>query len=1471
MKPTLPKLLLTALLSVQALPAATLWSGYNQGKIDSDWDWVSTYELTGDLILNTTLSWPASDVDGYEEDNGIQYSDICWEGSGSSLSGTGKLTAPRADEQIGYGLMNLQSELYLYMPANAVIEKGVTLENMYLHLSPEASDSTTTINATLKNCNIRPNGNTVDLRKATLQECDYSFYASSGDSYSGTILTTTLELNTESRMEVEGACIVDGNVTMSGTLYNEVSIGGYYDENLSDEENSTANGWTPEQRVAISKATLMTPLIFNIWGYYYSGYDEGLQFSDYGQLTITGTLTVNRPTPVLFTADIQGQVQGDNPEATHQLYQQFIKSYTETDKILPNPQEALIICGSVSEQSVSNLKPYYNPVVYVDCDNSASGYEYESYQALTDKEFYAEAGTDGMVHLYLRDGSWDNTVTPEPLPTPTPTPTPTPEPTPTPQDALVWNDRTMGQISYDDEYGDEIVDERLNGNLLLNTTLRWTDAEVEDIIDIAWQTADGEPSETPLSLTGSGKLTVETAASDKTLGISNLPNSLYLCLPYAPTTIGEDITMENLHIVTSHKGATINGTLKNCSIEPDFEATVDLTRATLSGCRIYFYSDSSTVIAPELKLDRISAIEVEGEGNTIQGNVTMNTGTYATGEAYLKYDYSRTLQQNLSANGVSAEQVRTAIQSSFAGGIVFTIDSYMADGSIHYDYDNWKPQLTITGTLNVEGPSAIIFSTLCDGEVEDGSMSAEEFRNTVAAVTQQLPSADSPVIVCGSVTEKSVNNLRPYSSKSVIVEVWNDDEEYDWEYESFRALTDKAFYAEAGKDGLVYIYLRDGSWENSVVIPTPTPTPTPTPKPEIPELVITPGSSITLGGENTTPSASHPVQMQGGTVDATALNDSLLNNSIFKGNSGTVKLNAQQTFSVSGSGTLGYNIDGGNLALAKDSNVTLGGETYATGNTTVGNGILTVSTNATLGKGANSRVDLTTAGGRLTNYGRVNANIDMGNDTTMLNEGIIAGAVLMEKGSTAINNGSISGKLTVKNGARAFGSGIFSDTLVESGGFLHAGNSPGFQSHKALTLQSGATISFSVDGIRPATAEQAGGGTHSQMQVESLTLSGTVNVAVDITTGIVNAGAEPFSVDLMTATQTDGDADFALQLDDDMGLLEDAALSWSGSTLTLSGSVSEDALAMLANKDSVHLANTMWASAAVVQDFARLAESQSMIGNAEQTTWWGGAFGTFQHVSDDTKGYTYNSSGYGVGLQHAFSDSFRAGFGLGQSFGTYSARRNGTEVDQMAIMPILTAQYVSMQGQNSFSLNAHLAYGNVENEAETINLGMPGTAEWDDTVISGGLRAAWNVKMSDTLTVSPFIGLTYRHVAQDDFTEKYTGGARRYSNGSLQEWSLPLGVTIRSVHGFADGSILAPELTLAYVADISRNNPSMRCTNGRFNSTIEGYTPNRSSFMMNAGVNWVIDLNWSFGAFYNLEITGDQTDQSINGSVRYSF
>ena len=82
---------------------------------------------------------------------------------------------------------------------------------------------------------------------------------------------------------------------------------------------------------------------------------------------------------------------------------------------------------------------------------------------------------------------------------------------------------------------------------------------------------------------------------------------------------------------------------------------------------------------------------------------------------------------------------------------------------------------------------------------------------------------------------------------------------------------------------------------------------------------------------------------------------------------------------------------------------------------------------------------------------------------------------------------------------------------------------------------------------------------------------------------------------------------------------------------------------------------------------------------------------------------------------------------------------------------------------------------------------------------------------------------------------------------------------------------MAPELTLAYVADISRDNPELNARYGSISRRIEGYDPGRSSFMLNAGVNWLIDQNWSLGAYYNLDARADQTIQSFNGSVRYSF
>ena len=294
-------------------------------------------------------------------------------------------------------------------------------------------------------------------------------------------------------------------------------------------------------------------------------------------------------------------------------------------------------------------------------------------------------------------------------------------------------------------------------------------------------------------------------------------------------------------------------------------------------------------------------------------------------------------------------------------------------------------------------------------------------------------------------------------------------------------------------------------------------------------------------------------------------------------------------------------------------------------------------------------------------------------------------------------------------------------------------------------------------------------------------------------------------------------------------------------SFVLNASVSKAALAALMDSNAANVANTMWASANAVQEMTRTAEHQFLVGMPGQTTFWGAAMGSFMNVSGD-HGFTSNMGGYAVGLQHAFTQEFRAGFALGQSFGDFKSDDNQLKVDQEAIMPTLTAQYVAaINNTSSLSVSGHIAYGEVSNEAESYQAGAPGTAEWNDQVFNIGIRAAWNTELTDNTTLSVFTGVTYQNVEQDSFTEKYTGGERDYHSGRMSSLSLPLGVTLRGIYQMEGTNIFVPELTLSYIGDVVRDNPEVKTSVYGFNRVGKGTEVGRSAFMLNAGANWMFD------------------------------
>lgn len=891
--------------------------------------------------------------------------------------------------------------------------------------------------------------------------------------------------------------------------------------------------------------------------------------------------------------------------------------------------------------------------------------------------------------------------------------------------------------------------------------------------------------------------------------------------------IESEIGFRNYTISTA-ANLEFKGILDNSELEVSDGAIADLSSAILRNQSIFHIGPSGIMKLGTMNISgsNILSVWAEGQDATLDGNLVLNGGHPGINQE-TRYAYEEWY------NG-------------FGGGAFVEMEyaEYYAEG--------YAP-LTVTGSITILSDTMILFTCLSDGET----------------VKYQIPNLDEALFICSEVNESSLSKIKPYAGCDVY-----SNEGFDTY--SIKPIENREFYATTN-EGKIYIYLGEKGSGGGASADIPIK----------PGIVAKPGETIVLGSENgMIPSEQKPVQMQGGTVDASSLADSLLNNKVIVGNSGILQTSANQSMALTGSGPVGYSVvgidgdtHGADLEISTTSNLTLEGEKYTAAVTKVNKGNVTISGKTVLGSDAgNDVLDLTSTGVGATNFGTIAAEVKLGQKSNLLNQGRVLGDVIVAGDATLLNNGDIGGLVDIAEGGSVYGSGTFAETQLSSGSLLHVGNSPGYQKHTSLTIDRGATLSFSVDGIAPASMTNKGSGTHSVLEAGTLTIqpgSGTVTVNVEVTLGIVSAGTEPMSLTLIDAESTNAkDTDFSLQIIDKSKLLEAGAnlnFDETSGTLVLNAAVSKAALAALMDSNSANVANTMWASANAVQEMARTAEHQFLVGMPGQTTFWGAGMGSFMDVGGK-QGFTSNAGGYAVGMQHAFTQSFRAGVALGQSFGDFKSDDNQLRVDQMALMPTLTAQYVTpLTKSSSLSIAGHIAYGVVENEADTYQSGTVGKAEWDDQVLNIGVRAAWNSDLTDNTTVSIFTGLTYQNVDQDSFTEKFTGGERDYHSGSMSSLSIPVGVTLRGIYQMEGTNIFAPELTLAYIGDVTRDNPEVKTSVYGFNREGKGTNIGRSAFMLNAGANWMFDSTWSLGAFYTLEARSNQVNQSVNAALRCCF
>ena len=1371
MKPHLPKLLLVALLALQAYSPA--FGTDSVTSLSSESDSVVLNDLTpeGSAVSGSyTIRGKNITLNG---DWTPQYNDthyVHWVGADgtSAYEMTGSGT-------VSIWLFQISSESE--DAATYTIGKDIIFDQVDLAFDTNDA-SVLNMNGTLKNSTVEVWKGKVNVSDATLSGNSF-FQISKGATLVARnfVVKENVALRNSDGYPVSGSAgyaTLEGNLVMNGTL-----------PSITTETQTEYDfgGWAP---------ALLS-----------SGYVQfGMDNDEFAPLNVTGSITINSATAVVFSAS---------------------DAY-----ITPEAEDSVFICSSVSQPTLNLLKPYANRQMHDE--------QVEYTKPLDDREFYARAGDDGKVHIYLGEAQpesgGDDIVTP-----------PLPE---APVETITINTSTPDTEDYG--YAEYVWQ---NCNLKLDGS--WVPVVPED----------DEEGGVSLSWRGDGKYTMSGSG---TIGSDEVWTEAFID-GKGTFTIGSDITFDNAEICVGlydedEPTLVMNGKLVDCEVFVE-NGTVDLTNTKFGGTlNIVDITDGSTLRAANFTVTPSTTLAISlNYGNTsgsarLEGNLVINSNTagYPAKGGEYKFNW-------------------------YDSPVLGTITFYTGDGGNY-------GKLDITGNLVVKSQSIVLFE----------SVNADYDESTGAYKTEYVvPAKDHVLFTCAGVTKDTLNLLAPVVTKNIDTEIY--DEETDEllggeDLYYYKHLADRQFYAKVGADGQVEIRLGTTSDVSDPSIPN-APSGGGSVQPEAPSKPVVPPSAIVVGSGNTvqlgkdeatTPSTSKPVFIQGGIADASGLDASLLNNKVIQGTGGSLVTGAEQSMDITGRGSLGYSVvgadadtPGADLKFRITGELSLEGKNYDTAKADISGGVLTVDPGTRLGMGADKTGVAVQSGASLTNFGTVAGDIDLAGNSTMLNQGKVEGDIVLQSKSTMVNNSTVTGDITVNSGALLSGSGSAENVLLKSGAALNVGNSPGWQKYKSVTIERGSQLTFTVDGTTAATATNHGAGTHSVLETETLTIgdgADTVKVTVNVTMGIVTAGAAPFDVELMEAGTTNATAgDFTITLNDNSLLEEGAEVSWDAATksLTLSGTVNKAALAALMDSNAANVANTMWASANAVQEFARTAESQFLVGMPGQTTFWGGALGSFMDISGDA-GFTSNMGGYAVGLQHAFTESFRAGFAFGQSFGSFKSDDDQLKADQTALMPALTVQYVtSLSKESSLSISGHIAYGTVENEADTYQAATTGKAEWDDKVLNIGVRASWNSQIDDNETVSIFTGLTYQNVEQDSFTEEFTGGERDYRSGSMSCLSLPIGATWRGIYQMEGTNVFVPEVTVAYIGDIVRDNPEVKTSVMGISREGKGTNIGRSAFMLNAGANWMFDSTWSLGAFYTLEARSHQVNQSVNASLRYSF
>lgn len=538
------------------------------------------------------------------------------------------------------------------------------------------------------------------------------------------------------------------------------------------------------------------------------------------------------------------------------------------------------------------------------------------------------------------------------------------------------------------------------------------------------------------------------------------------------------------------------------------------------------------------------------------------------------------------------------------------------------------------------------------------------------------------------------------------------------------------------------------------------------------------------------------------------------------------------------------------------------------------------------------------------------AEIDAGDvklhDTAALNVGdalVTADNITIENGSLTAENSSSQvtsdtmsvlggGLLDVQDGGRVI---TTTSGVVESGATVklvddaewHVGDT----TTGTIDVKDGSTIVFGVTNKHIDEAGVVGTGHIEVSDGSTVNISTSANLVVDVQAEVIQrmlAGETELAINLVTSENPGSGtvnvgtgAEQASISVNGAGLEDIAEVLYqnlgSGDMLQIKVTADEEKLAELVAPDADAVATTMLADANALGTYANAIMAQVKMPRQGDHRLWGVGLADFERVTTkgNASGYRYNGGGYCVGYDRDVAKDTYLGVTAGQMYGVYQSKRSSLHDRQVATMAGVyghTDWDAGKSGDNKVNLDGYALIGRIHHKAHTSVYGaLPASGSWDSDAVKAGLFLSYDFNVDENTTITPFIGITVTYITQDDVTLKNSSIGYRYTDGDYTNVTLPIGATYTKTYDLGHGSSLVPHISLAYLADIYRDDVSVKTVVAGQEKRMTGVKPGRSGVMAEIGSSWVINPQWTTGLFYTMEHRRHDTDHTIHAHVSYGF